>query len=206
MMVKVVLKIFLSIFHFFIRTFKRALCCLKRRRRPSCEPLPLTNIGIVQNSDKGELQAWGNWEDVPTIITDHTSKPIDPIQQKIEQYREQMKAPPVEAGDPEDNIDFFQDMTPTIVKQKKLLLQQKETDNYLMKSNLSLAPDPTFHSSELGVWDDSQTWEDQTEQDWDANEVLREKKRMERERRLADHQRKKHEVRGGRSIMATKIS
>lgn len=49
-----------------------------------------------------------------------------------------------------------------------------------------------FQSSELGVWEDTQTWEDETEQAWD---MLREKKKIEREERLAKQQKKLEKAR-----------
>lgn len=123
-------------------------------------------------------------------------------------------------------------MTPRITRQTKILLQQQETDNYVNKTSFSLAPDPAFNvstlnffkfemlvslkglnkifqqSSELGVWEETQSWEDQARQDWDVNEVIREKKRLDRERRYAEQQRKKIErdMRGVRHVVNTKIS
>lgn len=51
-MVNFVANAFLTIFQFILRVFKKAVCCLRRRRRLSCEPVPLTNIGVVPNVQK----------------------------------------------------------------------------------------------------------------------------------------------------------
>lgn len=62
-----------------------------------------------------------------------------------------------------------------------------------------------LQSPELGAWEESQSWEDQAQQDWDADEVLKEKKRLDREKRMAEQHRKKIE-RGGRHVVGTRIS
>ncbi|KAK6626716.1 hypothetical protein RUM44_009192 [Polyplax serrata] len=194
-MVNFVGNAFLTIFQFLLRVFNKALCCFRRRRRLSCDPVPLTNIGVVPNVDNdSDVQMWNSWGDTdgkgPTMIT--TGKPIDPVQQQIEMYRQQRMALSQSEKEEELKIDYFQDMAPKIIKQTKMFLQPKENEDYINSKHYSLAPDPVFNSSELGVWEDTQTWEDETEQAWD---MLREKKKIEREERLAKQQKKLEKAR-----------
>ncbi|EEB11717.1 conserved hypothetical protein [Pediculus humanus corporis] len=186
----------LALFQFVIRIFKKAVCCFRRRRRLSGDSVTLTNIGIVPNVEKdSDLQTWNSWDSnsidkSPTMIT--TVKPIDPVQQQIELYRQQRINLAQNEDIPETKIDYFQDMTPKIVRQAKMYLPS-ENEESINSYNFSLAPDPAFKSSELGIWEENQTWEDQTEQDWDANDMIREKKKVDREERLAKQQKKKME-------------
>lgn len=59
----------------------------------------------MQGSD---LQNWNNWEDAPTIVTDQAGKPLDPIKQQIEMYRQFKSGKPLDSDNPEENVDFFQ--------------------------------------------------------------------------------------------------
>lgn len=55
-----------------------------------------------------DLQNWNNWEDAPTIVTEHAGRPIDPIKQQIELYRQQRLPSSGDSDNAEDGVDFFQ--------------------------------------------------------------------------------------------------
>lgn len=46
---------------------------------------------------------------------------------------------------------------------------------------------------ELGEWEEGSGWEEQTKSDLNPQDIIREKRRQERERRLWEQQQKKHE-------------
>lgn len=52
-----------------------------------------------------ELQQWEQWEENPVVVV--ADKPIDPIQAKIQQYRQQFAKPP-ENQDEENQYNFFE--------------------------------------------------------------------------------------------------
>lgn len=54
-----------------------------------------------------------------------------------------------------------------------------------------------FQSADLETWEDSQGWEDQTQEDWNADSILREKRQLEKQRRLAELQQKRQLRTGG---------
>lgn len=114
--------------------FRRAMCCFRRRRRSSCESIPLSAIGIVPNNVNNhtvktsktkfyskynrhyyqisnsyfyqqELEQWTQWEDNPVVVV--PDKPENIIQAKIEQYRQQV-AKPADAHEEETQENFFE--------------------------------------------------------------------------------------------------
>lgn len=114
---------------FIITLFKRALCCFKRRRRSSCDSVPLTHVGIVpdQGPIPNEPQEWTEW--------DHSSNPSqDPktrtIQQQIEMYRQQTIAAHQVRDEPggTNEEDLFNDMAPNITRQKKVFVSTSAQD------------------------------------------------------------------------------
>lgn len=143
-MVNIVTNTLLTLFQFILRIFKKAVCCLRRRRRLSCEPIPLTNIGVVPNVEKvciietlkilknicvsdcriylqeADGQSWGTWDDGTdrglTVVT--TGNPIDPVQQQIEFYRQQRMALAKKEENVEPKIDYFQVNCPNLLKQE----------------------------------------------------------------------------------------
>jgi len=50
-----------------------------------------------------------------------------------------------------------------------------------------------FQSPDLGTWEDTPGWEDQTQEDWDPDTILKEKRHLERQRRLLEQQQKRQE-------------
>lgn len=136
-----------SLLFFFVGVWRRALCCFRRRRRMSCDSVPLTAIGVVPDypgascsSNSNEIENW-NWED----SNPNAYKP-NSIQEHIEYYRQQKQKIAIknQVVEPEDEVqeDFFEDMTPRITKQTKVLINDEDENYKSNSSRLSLAPQP----------------------------------------------------------------
>lgn len=124
-----------SLLLFFITLLRRALCCFRRRRRLS-NVEPLTDIGIVANTQTiVEPDNWNNWEDEQFI-----NKKPSTVQEHIEFYRQQKAQIQKQEEFPNEQADYFQDMTPQITSQKKLFVSSNDV-KYEQSNNLSLAPD-----------------------------------------------------------------
>lgn len=190
-----------ALFLLVLGVVKRALCCFRRRRRASGDPIPLTAVGVVPNNVTSveeraapDLQSWNSWDDNPvSVITDRSQ---NAVQQQIDMYRQQAARHGSDSDEPQP--DFFEDMTPRITKQTKFILKGKEDNapswNDSASSRLTLTMDPVIYTSpDLGTWEDTPGWEDQAREDWDPDTILREKRRLERQRRLAEQQQKRQE-------------
>lgn len=175
---------------------KRSLCCFRRRRRVSFESEPLTNVGVVSNNYEtkkryDELQTWNSWDDPVSVVTDRAP---NTVQQHIELYRQQQVAPKVE---PELQTDFFQDMTPRITRQTKVLVKTEadRASGSEISSRLSFSQDDLpVPDAELGSWEEREgtgSWEEAEQ--WDPDEMVREKRRQERERRIMEQAKKRSE-------------
>ncbi|KAG8337714.1 receptor-binding cancer antigen expressed on SiSo cells isoform X2 [Homalodisca vitripennis] len=176
---------------------KRSLCCFKRRRRSSCDSIPLTGVGIgtpthyeVQNNDV----EW-TWEEPVGVVSEPNS-----IQHHIEMYRQQnLRGYPEKVEEPQP--DFFEDMVPKITKQTKLHLRPQNYEDSNASSRLNFAPEalPTMVGPELGSWEESEgqrgSWEDA--ESWDVSSLVREKRKAERAAMKRDQ---------GRSTLGSKVS
>uniref|UniRef100_A0A1B6CFX1 Receptor-binding cancer antigen expressed on SiSo cells n=1 Tax=Clastoptera arizonana TaxID=38151 RepID=A0A1B6CFX1_9HEMI len=191
---------------------KKSLCCFKRRRRLSCDSEPLTAVGVgitfeTKKTDANDLQNWNSWEEPSSVITDLKS-----VQQHIDYYRQQQQSSRRLLENPPDQVqneDFFQDMTPKIIKQPRVFVKPQGFENQdEMSSRLSFAhndivlPPP---GPELGSWEENEgtesTWADAEE--WDITIMVREKRRIERERKVAM---KKNEKEHSRITLGAKRS
>ncbi|XP_033230643.1 receptor-binding cancer antigen expressed on SiSo cells [Belonocnema kinseyi] len=177
-----------------VGAFRRAMCCFRRRRRSSCDSIPLSAIGVVPNltNNRGELIQWEQWEENPVVVV--PDKPINPIQEKIEQYRQQASRP-TDPSEEEQQPNFFEDMTPRITRQTKILIRDKKSNSANKNSTkFAVITDP-IPTNELKEWEDNAAgWEEETVEEFgDPTEVLREQKRRERERRLFEQQQKRME-------------
>lgn len=172
--------------------FKRAMCCLRRRRRSSCDSVPLSTVGVVPNAltSSTELEQWDKWEENPVVVI--PDKPVNTIQAKIEQYRQQVIKPP--DSPTEEQLNFFEDMTPKFTRQTKILIKDKHADGSSpnVAKFTAMEPVPT---NELDEWDENAAgWEVDAIDDFnDATKVLREQRRREREQRLIEQQQKRLE-------------
>ncbi|VEN36039.1 unnamed protein product [Callosobruchus maculatus] len=173
-----------------VNLFRRALCCFKRRRRDSnseCEPL----THVVSGRDEESFQNW-EWEE------NLAHKEPKTVQDHIELYRKQ-KTQAVKSKDwneLEEQLNFFEDMTPNITKQMKVVLNTNQHHETNQSSGNRLNFDENcvnaIITEELREWDESSGWENEL-LDHDAQKALREKKRQEREQRAWEQQQKRQE-------------
>lgn len=172
--------------------FKRAMCCLRRRRRSSCDSVPLSTVGVVPNvlTSSTELEQWDKWEESPVVVI--PDKPVNTVQAAIEQYRQQVSKPP--ESPTEEQLNFFEDMTPRITRQTKILIKDKHGDGSSHNAANFTAMDPA-PTNELDEWEENAAgWEVDAMDDFnDSFKVLREQRRREREQRLMEQQQKRLE-------------
>lgn len=189
-----IIKKILSIFGLILSPLKRLIC--RRKRKNSDTILPLVNhYPSVENlSSNGinhqvqeELGSWDTWEDESAKV------------RSVQQYRQQQLQQQTSQED-EPEMDYFSDMTPKLKKQKKVFIKKKDDSVNTQSISSKLAPMDIPMSlqtgSELGSWDDDgNAWEAEEEDDlsWEADNVIREKRRQERQQRHLDQQRKKQE-------------
>uniref|UniRef100_A0A182MZW5 Receptor-binding cancer antigen expressed on SiSo cells n=1 Tax=Anopheles dirus TaxID=7168 RepID=A0A182MZW5_9DIPT len=100
-----------------VGVLKRALCCFSRRRKLSVgEAGALSTVSVdrypgASRGGKGAAEKdWNSWDDSPKTVEEH-----------IERYRETLAQPP-SPGDPQPEVDYFQDMAPQISSQPKLCI------------------------------------------------------------------------------------
>ncbi|XP_066582942.1 receptor-binding cancer antigen expressed on SiSo cells-like [Prorops nasuta] len=183
-----------ALFIILLGLFKRALCCLRRRRRSSCDAIPLAAVGVLPTivNNNTELEQWDHWEESPVVVI--PDKPINPIQAKIDQYRQQATKS-LEPELEEAQTNFFEDMTPKITKQLKILVKDKQMQNQqLNPAKFAVISDP-IPTNDLQEWEENTvSWEGETIEEFgDPAEVLREQRRKEREQRLLEQQLKRQE-------------
>ncbi|KAI4459442.1 receptor-binding cancer antigen expressed on siso cell [Holotrichia oblita] len=170
---------------FFITLFRRALCCFRRRRRLSYVE-PLTDIGIIANKQHdGEVENWNNWGNDGFL-----NKKPSTVQEHIDFYRQQKAQIQTQDEVAEERTDFFEDMTPKITAQKKVLIGSNK--KYERSNNLSLVPDMVLTGNELGEWDENSGW-DGEKLEYEAMEAIKEKKRIDRERKALEQQQRRME-------------
>lgn len=192
-----------------INAVRKSFCCFQRRRVN--EPVVLTDVVSTCSyaREKDDTNWSMDWD------MDGKKKP-NTVQEHIEYYREtkQKAGNPHEAEESTENdLNFFQDMTPKIIPQKKVVLQSKtRTSSNEISSRLKVS-DQTFMpviKAELTEWDDSDlmtAWEEAA--DCDTGRAIREKRQADREKRLAEQMRKKQEreiCKTSRQPLAIKLS
>ncbi|XP_043498210.1 receptor-binding cancer antigen expressed on SiSo cells [Polistes fuscatus] len=191
--------------------FRRAMCCLRRRRRSSCDSIPLSAVGVIPNPSNNlntELEKWDHWEENPVVVV--PDRPVNTVQSKIEQYRQQVTKS-TESPEEEQQPNFFQDMTPKITRQTKILIKDKKAensyDNARHFAKFAVATDP-IPTNELKEWEDNAvSWEEETSEEFgDPTRALREQKRREREQRLFEQQQKRLERNARPQPLGAKIS
>lgn len=193
-----------SVFLLLFAAFQRAMCCFRRRRRYSGDVAPLTHVVTAQSGSSkagGDMEGWNDWN--------FTNRKPQTVKDHIEVYRQQKQSllQRQQSGENLQEDNFFEDMTPRITKQKKLLLQNNEEANSGVGLNsFSLQADTTMAiSKDLGEWDETTGWEGES-LDAEAMQLLREKKKQERERRLLEQQQKRMEKTINRQSLGAKIS
>ncbi|XP_066146840.1 receptor-binding cancer antigen expressed on SiSo cells [Euwallacea fornicatus] len=169
----------------FINIFRRALCCFRRRKLSYSDSEQLTHV--VSNDLDNEPSTWTEWntetfKDKPRTVQDY-----------IEQYREQtIKARTEKPEENSKDEDLFESMTPQIKAPRKVLVSTENDQTHQLKNNrLSVMSENSLAVGELGEWDESSGWDGERLLDEDAQKVLREQKRLEREKKaLAQHQKR----------------
>lgn len=127
-----------SLILFIVATFRRALCCFRRRKRVSfSENDQLTHVGVVANQTVNEFENWNDWNNDSI----NNRKP-QTVQEHIEYYRKKQAQITGEKVDDVEEIEenFFEDMTPNITKQMKVLIGSTNND-VSNTHNLSLTPE-----------------------------------------------------------------
>ncbi|KAJ9583320.1 hypothetical protein L9F63_022337 [Diploptera punctata] len=188
-----------ALFMIILGIIKRGLCCFRRRRRASADPVPLIAVGVVPNNDTADcgvgqdIQNWNSWDDSPVSIVTEQS-PENSVEKQIELYRQRAVRHQSESEE-QPQPDFFEDMTPHITRQQKVLVRDQEHEavwQESVSSHLELSMDPVLYNSpDLETWEETPGWEDQAQEDWDPDTVLKEKRHLERQRRLAEQQQKR---------------
>lgn len=137
-----------------------------------------------------ELSPWDTWDE---------QRQADKIR-SVEEYRQrQLQLQQQQSEEQEQEADYFQDMEPTLKKQKKVLIKKKEDYNNSssISKKLAVAADiPLMSSSELGSWEDTgNAWEAEADEDlsWEAENVIKETRKAERQQRHLQQQLKKQE-------------
>lgn len=124
-----------SFFLLFSNVFRRALCCVRKRRNSFSETEQLTHVVSSGSEEPPTWSDWGNDQ-----FRDNNPKTVHDY---IEQYREQaVKARTGEVSD-EDREDYFEDMTPQIRRQTKVLIGNRGGNGGSnVNSRLSAIQDP----------------------------------------------------------------
>lgn len=127
-----------SLLLFIVAAFRKALCCLRRRKRVSfSEDDQLTHVGVVSNQMVNEFHEWSEWNDESI----GNRKP-QTIQEHIDYYRKKQTQIALEQQNKVEEVeqDIFEDMTPRITKQTKVLINSTNAEA-TKKPNISLVPD-----------------------------------------------------------------
>ncbi|XP_077517552.1 uncharacterized protein LOC144128208 [Amblyomma americanum] len=223
----------------FFGVLRRAMCCFRKRRRASDVGLPVYLTAhdakpCVMQQLGDDLQSWDwNEDDGPiSVQVDSAGNGglIPPTAPGAQRHAAAGNGPssarPSATGtrgsgdqrrdsQSEDDVDFFKDMAPTNIRQKKYVPRTEDThggsgagssgglSSRLKFDARAVLP---YQGADLGVLEDDDlaameaSWEDQAELEVDS--AIREKRQAERERRIAEHQRRKREKeqqRGGGS-------
>lgn len=117
----------------FFGVVRRAFCCFRRRRRASDVGLPVSVSDLSDQPVKQQaedLQSWDAWnEDDPTCVTVdvYGGPPAQPSSSQRSAngpYRPNVLTRSGSGDssqkDPDEDVDFFKDMTPRVVRQKKV--------------------------------------------------------------------------------------
>lgn len=181
----------------------KAMCSVRRMRKNSGSLLPTTidkmphvpDVPQAVPSNDLELESWDSWGADGDGLG---------INSKTSQNYSRYSSHVLEPAEPEPEPDFFQDMQPEYRKPAKILIKKKDDLGHIGLSNrLTMSSDlPPTSGSELGSWDDGESaWAAEANEDlsWQAEETIKQKKRMERERRQMEQQMKKMEKEASRT-------
>jgi len=200
--------------------WRRAVCRSGRGRKNSGHLLPLSihkplvNDSAFLSNNEPELQPWEGWDGLAdsqsqaatdkreaASYSSRDGRQVSGGKQKVAQLDKQ----------PEDDMDFFQDMTPRVTRNTKIVLHKNDDVNSaLSRAKFAISNDVPIPDKELGAWDDRMTesaWAEEACEDlsWQATNEVREKKKIEREQRHQDQLRKKEERKPVRAANLTAV-
>ncbi|CAF0937803.1 unnamed protein product [Adineta steineri] len=177
------------------------------------EPVTLEHIRIISDMENDSSRPYQSFTSVPKIpAAEWNSWGREDI------FRQKNDSQINEKTD--DQVDYFTDIAATVKKTPKIILKKRlnENDNHLNTNNqhpsrlqmtnddlLDFQPglnewqEDGIQSSTVGnsTWDDN---DDFNELSQEANEALRETRRIERERKLREHQQRKLEKEASRTL------
>ncbi|WAR16503.1 RCAS1-like protein [Mya arenaria] len=199
----VVKKIF-SVIFLLLSPLKRLWC--RRKRRTSDTILPLTNhypsvenlnanYSALNGSSQGgeDLTAWDQWDD-------QQQQQYNERVRSVEEYRQRQLLQQQQSQEEMPEPDYFQDMIPDYKKQKKVLIKKREENSVntgSISSKLAMSTDvPLMQSSELASWEEQDNaWDEDndTELGWEADNVIREKRKQDRQQRQLENQKRNRE-------------
>ncbi|XP_037943097.1 receptor-binding cancer antigen expressed on SiSo cells [Teleopsis dalmanni] len=166
-----------------VAAFRRALCCI-RRRKPSISPEPIHhNFEIIVDSgnaikrpyQQSAERDWNSWDDAPRTVEEH-----------IEQYRQRIAKPPTPQKE-EPEPDFFTELTPVIKPQPIYYLGDDKKE----KTDFSrLAADKT--DVPIAINADLEDWVDESNSGgWEEIDTEQTKQLIRDTRRELRYQRQK---------------
>ncbi|KAG1714233.1 Atrial natriuretic peptide-converting enzyme [Nymphon striatum] len=211
-------KLFLAIFG----GFRRALCCWRRRKnindfdslpfRIDSSAIRTESIQPIPTNESIDLQNWHDWDELNVSSSPPTASVATSNMSLKSKYFNGIH----DAEEPEYEPNYFEDMTPTIQRQKRLLIKPAEDVshcNNMNRLNYEVQhPVLQTQGADLGTWNEStevNSWEDNTMKDVmliDAENILREERRAERQKRTMEQLKRKNEKDKNKKInfMATK--
>uniref|UniRef100_S4RD69 Estrogen receptor binding site associated antigen 9 n=1 Tax=Petromyzon marinus TaxID=7757 RepID=S4RD69_PETMA len=173
---------------------KRLVCRSGRGRKLSGDSVILpTTVDFSLPKVQTDVQEWSSWDDdAPTSVCIDNGGGATAVTNNAAIVGDIMEP------------DFFSDMTPTIRKTQKIIVKKKQdfiglSGSSTLSSRLVASQDqsflpPTSELGELDTWPEGRNaWEEEGDASWEADEVLRQQRQMERERRTAEQLRKKVE-------------
>lgn len=171
-----------AVFIFLLNLLKRSLCCFRRRRKLSADSEQLTAVGVVPNfqpeaGTNQELGSWNRWGE-------DGDGPPQTVEEHIQLYRSNKSKQ--QAEQPLPQPDFFQDMEPEIKRQTKVVLKPREMSSSRLAFNAENIV--TNCDSELKSWEEAENRQSEwaEAEDWDADEILREKRKEEQRKKMME--------------------
>ncbi|KAL8605967.1 hypothetical protein ACOMHN_063002 [Nucella lapillus] len=209
-MMRVVFNIFKSLFSMFFRPLKRLWC--RRLKTSEMDPGILTvvthstAVDMPQSFEGGaeaemEMESWDVWDTSQSqpgqgnisnsAYCQHASRGGQLANQEMRGRKPEQELEP--------EPDYFLDMIPDFKRPAKILLKKKDNggiNSSAINTRLSVMDVAPTAGSELQTWREEESeWGAEVNEDlsWEAEEALREKRRLERQNRTMEHQRKKLE-------------
>lgn len=187
--------------------FNKLLCFLhlRRNRKNSGTILPMHMKQTLLNSDitlpvptNESYESWGVWGDEEQLnnvstggLNNLSKNEISNNQKSCDTSKHHGQRKHSQEQEQINDVDYFQELSlePEIKKAKKIVIRKNEA--YDASNRLTMVNDITL-SSDLGNLEDREMGGGWSEEEEDVDAV-KDKRRLERERRIQEHQRKKIE-------------